>query len=69
MEYVKLGRSDLKVSRIGFGAWQFSGNAWGPIEYERAKAAVKRHTSWGSISSTQPRSTAKAEAKSSWVRR
>ncbi len=42
MEYVKLGRSDLKVSRMGFGAWQFSGNAWGPIEYERAKAAVKK---------------------------
>lgn len=28
MEYVILGKSDLRVSRIGLGAWQFS-EAWG----------------------------------------
>jgi len=29
MEYIKLGKSDLKVSIIGLGAWQASGKAWG----------------------------------------
>lgn len=29
MEYVRLGKSDLKTSIIGFGAWQASGKAWG----------------------------------------
>ncbi len=42
MEFVKLGRSDLRVSRIGLGAWQFGGDAWGPLDYENAKAIVER---------------------------
>lgn len=29
MEYVRLGKSDLKASTIGFGAWQASGKEWG----------------------------------------
>ncbi len=29
MEYVTLGRSGLKVSRIGLGAWQFGAREWG----------------------------------------
>ncbi len=29
MDYRKLGRSDLKVSVIGFGAWQAGGKGWG----------------------------------------
>lgn len=29
MEYVRLGKSDLKVSTIGFGAWQAGGKEWG----------------------------------------
>ena len=30
MEYKTLGRTNLKVSRIGFGAWAIGGNMWGP---------------------------------------
>lgn len=42
MEYITLGRTDMKVSRIGMGAWQFDENAWGPMDYERAKSVVAR---------------------------
>lgn len=41
MEYVTLGWSDLKVSRIGLGTWQFS-ETWGLLEYERAKAIIDK---------------------------
>lgn len=30
MEYRILGRTNLKVSAIGFGAWAIGGNMWGP---------------------------------------
>ncbi|MEM1598672.1 MAG: aldo/keto reductase [Pyrobaculum sp.] len=42
MEYIRLGRTDMRVSRIGMGAWQFSGDAWGSISYEQAKAVVAK---------------------------
>ena len=29
IEYIKLGTSDLQVSRIGLGTWQFGSEAWG----------------------------------------
>ncbi len=41
MEYVKLGKTEERVSRIGLGAWQFS-DAWGLTDYERAKAVISR---------------------------
>lgn len=41
MEYVNLGKTGVKISRIGLGAWQFS-EAWGVTEYDQAKAIVKR---------------------------
>jgi aryl-alcohol dehydrogenase-like predicted oxidoreductase len=40
MEYVELGRSGLRVSRICFGTWQFGGD-WGAVERDAAKAAVR----------------------------
>jgi aryl-alcohol dehydrogenase-like predicted oxidoreductase len=40
MEYVELGRSGLRVSRICFGSWQFGGD-WGAVERDEAKAAVR----------------------------
>ncbi|MBO3840064.1 MAG: aldo/keto reductase [Thermoproteota archaeon] len=45
MEYVKLGKSDLKVSIIGLGAWQASGKAWGAdVEDDQiVKAIVRAH--------------------------
>ena len=41
MEYTELGRTGLRVSRIGLGAWQFS-EAWGLTEYAKAREVVKR---------------------------
>lgn len=45
MDYVTLGRSDLKVSVVGLGAWQWGSSAWGwGKEYgrEEVKAAFER---------------------------
>ena len=41
MEYTELGRTGLRVSRIGLGAWQFT-EAWGLTEYAKAREVVKR---------------------------
>jgi aryl-alcohol dehydrogenase-like predicted oxidoreductase len=40
MEYTRLGRSGLNVSRICFGSWQFGGD-WGSIDRDEAIAAVR----------------------------
>ena len=41
METIKLGRTDLEVSRICLGTWQFGGD-WGEIDREQALATVTR---------------------------
>ncbi|MEM0100533.1 MAG: aldo/keto reductase [Desulfurococcaceae archaeon] len=41
MEYTNLGWTDLKISRIGLGTWQFS-EAWGVVNYESAKAVIAK---------------------------
>jgi aryl-alcohol dehydrogenase-like predicted oxidoreductase len=41
METVKLGRTDLEVSRICLGTWQFGGD-WGEIDRGEAVATVRR---------------------------
>ncbi|RLE85868.1 MAG: aldo/keto reductase [Thermoprotei archaeon] len=46
MEYRILGRSGFKVSVVGLGTWQFS-EAWGVLEYERAKEIVSRAVELG----------------------
>jgi len=45
LEYVELGKSGLKVSVIGLGAWQASGKAWGAdVEDDRiVRAMVRAH--------------------------
>jgi aryl-alcohol dehydrogenase-like predicted oxidoreductase len=40
MEYIRLGKSDLNVSRICFGTWQFCGD-WGAVQRDEAIAAVR----------------------------
>ena len=40
MEYVNLGRSDLKVSRLGFGCCPMGGHGWGRVSEEDFKSAV-----------------------------
>ncbi len=42
MEYRQLGKSDLHVSEIGFGAWAIGGDAWGPVEDANSIAAMER---------------------------
>jgi alkylmercury lyase len=42
MEYRDLGRTRLKVSEIGFGAWAIGGDAWGPVEDADSLAAMER---------------------------
>ncbi len=46
MEYVRLGRDGLKISRIGLGTWQFS-EAWGVLEYERAREIISKALEMG----------------------
>jgi aryl-alcohol dehydrogenase-like predicted oxidoreductase len=41
MEYVKLGRSDLKVSRICFGTWAFGGWWGGEMDDKESVAAIR----------------------------
>ena len=41
MQTIKLGGTDLEVSRICFGTWQFGGE-WGEIDHGEAIAAVAR---------------------------
>jgi aryl-alcohol dehydrogenase-like predicted oxidoreductase len=41
MEYTRLGETDLEVSRICFGTWQFGGQ-WGSVDEDEARAAVGR---------------------------
>jgi myo-inositol catabolism protein IolS len=42
VEYRELGKTGIKVSEIGFGAWAIGGDAWGPVEDERSLAAMAR---------------------------
>jgi len=41
MKQIKLGKSDLNVSRIAFGTWQLGGD-WGATDEEAAIAAIRR---------------------------
>ncbi len=41
MEFRYLGTSDIKVSAVGLGTWQFS-DSWGVKEYDMAKSIVER---------------------------
>ncbi|MEM1583104.1 MAG: aldo/keto reductase [Nitrososphaerota archaeon] len=46
MEYTSLGKTDVKVSRIGLGAWQFSED-WGLTEYQEARKIVSKAVEHG----------------------
>jgi aryl-alcohol dehydrogenase-like predicted oxidoreductase len=46
METVPLGRSDLKVSRVAFGAWELGGE-WGAVQPDAAMAAIRKARTLG----------------------
>jgi len=39
LEYTSLGWTDVKISKIGLGTWQFS-ETWGVLDYETAKSII-----------------------------
>ncbi len=41
MEYVKLGLTDLEVSRIGFGCWAIGGHGYGNVDDNESIRAIK----------------------------
>jgi aryl-alcohol dehydrogenase-like predicted oxidoreductase len=46
MRQVRLGQTDLQVSRIAFGTWAFGGD-WGAADLEEGKAAIHRAVELG----------------------
>ncbi|MEZ5690639.1 MAG: aldo/keto reductase [Rickettsiales bacterium] len=40
MEYTLIGKSDLKVSRLGFGCWQLGGHGWQDIDQKEIEKAI-----------------------------
>jgi aryl-alcohol dehydrogenase-like predicted oxidoreductase len=42
VDYITLGDSDLKVSRVIFGAWAIGGWKWGGADEDRGIAAIQR---------------------------
>jgi myo-inositol catabolism protein IolS len=42
MNYRRLGKSNMEVSEIGFGAWAIGGDAWGPVQDQNSIAAIER---------------------------
>lgn len=47
MQYLQLGKTDLRVSRICFGCWQLSPSFWGEISQEDWRQAVRRSLDLG----------------------
>lgn len=47
MEYRKLGKSDLQISAIAFGAWAAGGWMWGGTDQREAVAAIRRSVELG----------------------
>ena len=54
MQYRTLGNSNLKVSEIGFGAWQIGGGDWGKQDDAEAIRSIQLASIWASTSSTPP---------------
>jgi aryl-alcohol dehydrogenase-like predicted oxidoreductase len=42
MEYLKLGQSDLEVSRIGFGCWAIGGHGYGWVDDQESIGAIHK---------------------------
>jgi aryl-alcohol dehydrogenase-like predicted oxidoreductase len=46
MQYRQLGRTDMKVATVSFGAWAI-GSAWGPVNDDESLAALERAVALG----------------------
>lgn len=42
MEFRKLGRTDLNISRIGFGCWAIGGHGYGPVDDGESIRAIRK---------------------------
>jgi aryl-alcohol dehydrogenase-like predicted oxidoreductase len=42
MEYKRLGSTDLKISRVGFGCWAIGGHGWGMVDDNNSIAAIRK---------------------------
>ncbi|MCE5282793.1 MAG: aldo/keto reductase, partial [Deltaproteobacteria bacterium] len=42
MEFRKLGRTDLSVSRIGFGCWAIGGHGYGAVDDGESTRAIRK---------------------------
>jgi aryl-alcohol dehydrogenase-like predicted oxidoreductase len=62
MIYRQLGRSDLQVPVVTFGAWAIGGWMWGPSDDELAVAAIRRAVDVGVTASGAPSPTSAATA-------
>ena len=47
MEYIKLGLTDLLISRIGFGCWAIGGHGYGIVNDETSISAVEKAVDLG----------------------
>jgi aryl-alcohol dehydrogenase-like predicted oxidoreductase len=41
MDYIQLGHTNLRVSRLAFGTWSFGGD-WGAVPVDDGKAAIRK---------------------------
>ena len=57
MLYRKLGKTGIKVSEIGFGAWQIGGGFGKQDDAEGDRVHSSRDGAWALISSTRRRFT------------
>lgn len=47
MQYEKLGKTDLTVSRIGFGCWAIGGHGYGPVDDQESIRVIRKALSLG----------------------
>jgi hypothetical protein len=68
----RLGRTDLQVSEIGFGAWAIGGNkhghSYGPTDNAESLRTMARGWTWAAPFLTRLTSMATGLAKSCWGR-